>query len=136
MAFSNTVGLAMRIFGYGRVSTFDQDIQNQRLEMERAGHHLDFWFEDQGVSGATQAAQRPQFKAILDKIRDGETLIVSKLDRLGRDAQDVGATIKMLAAMKIKVIVLQLGALDLTSPAGKLMLAILAARWPKWSATF
>jgi putative DNA-invertase from lambdoid prophage Rac len=64
---------------------------------------------------------------MLNKIRNGETLIVCKLDRLGRDAQDVGATIKMLAAMDIKVIVLQLGALDLTSPAGRLMLTMLAA---------
>ncbi len=64
---------------------------------------------------------------MLNKIRDSETFIVAKLDRLGRDAQDVGATIKTLAAMNIKVIVLQLGALDLTSAAGKLMLTMLAA---------
>jgi DNA invertase Pin-like site-specific DNA recombinase len=64
---------------------------------------------------------------MLDQIRDGETLVVSKLDRLGRDALDVGATIKALAARNIKVIVLQLGNLDLTSPAGKMMLAMLAA---------
>jgi DNA invertase Pin-like site-specific DNA recombinase len=64
---------------------------------------------------------------MLGQIRDGETLVVTKLDRLGRDAQDVGATIKMLAARRIEVIVLQLGKLDLTSPAGKLMLTMLAA---------
>jgi DNA invertase Pin-like site-specific DNA recombinase len=45
---------------------------------------------------------------MLGQIRDGETLIVSKLDRLGRDAQDVGATIKAMASRKIEVIVLQL----------------------------
>jgi len=54
-------------------------------------------------------------------------LIVSKLDRLGRDAQDVGATVKLLAARKISVIVLQLGKLDLASAAGKMMLTMLAA---------
>ena len=53
--------------------------------------------------------------------------MVAKLDRLGRDAQDVGATIKALAKRKIEVIVLQLGKLDLTSSAGKLMLNMLAA---------
>jgi putative DNA-invertase from lambdoid prophage Rac len=52
---------------------------------------------------------------------------VSKLDRLGRDAQDVGATVKLLAGRKISVIVLQLGKLDLASPAGKMMLTMLAA---------
>ena len=75
----------------------------------------------------TTASQRPQFKALLGQIRNGETLVVSKLDRLGRDAHDVGATIKALTARKIEVIVLQLGKLDLTSPAGKLMLNMLAA---------
>lgn len=52
---------------------------------------------------------------------------MAKLDRLGRDAQDVGATVKMLASRKIAVIVLQLGKLDLTSTAGKMMLTMLAA---------
>ena len=53
--------------------------------------------------------------------------LVTKLDRLGRDAQDIGATIKALAELKIEVIVLQLGKLELASPAGKLMLNMLAA---------
>jgi DNA invertase Pin-like site-specific DNA recombinase len=53
--------------------------------------------------------------------------VVTKLDRLGRDAPDVLATIKALAALGVEVIVLQLGKLDLTSSAGKLMLAMLAA---------
>ena len=69
----------------------------------------------------------PQFAKMLSQIRDGETLVVTKLDRLGRDAQDIGATIKALAARRIEVIVLQLGKLDLTSAAGKLMLNMLAA---------
>lgn len=53
--------------------------------------------------------------------------MATKLDRLGRDAQDIGATIKALAARCIEVIVLQLGKLDLTSAADKLMLNMLAA---------
>lgn len=117
----------MAVFAYGRVSTKDQTAENQRLEIERAGYLVNYWFADEGVSGKVSANQRAQFKAMLEKIRDGETLVVSKLDRLGRDAQDVGATIKMLAARKIEVIVLQLGKLDLTSAAGKMMLAMLAA---------
>jgi DNA invertase Pin-like site-specific DNA recombinase len=117
----------MAIFAYGRVSTKDQTSENQRQEIEKAGIKVDFWFADEGVSGKTQASQRPQFKALLNQIRDGETLVVSKLDRLGRDAQDVGSTIKALAQRKIEVIVLQLGKLDLTSSAGKLMMNMLAA---------
>ena len=117
----------MAIFAYGRVSTKDQTSENQRLDIEKAGFKVDYWFADEGVSGKTHASQRPQFKALLSQIRNGETLVVSKLDRLGRDAQDVGATIKALAKRKIEVIVLQLGRLDLTSSAGKLMLNMLAA---------
>ena len=117
----------MPIFAYGRVSTKDQTSENQRLDIEKAGFKVDFWFADEGVSGKTHALQRTQFKALLSQIRNGETLVVAKLDRLGRDAQDVGATIKALAKRKIEVIVLQLGKLDLTSSAGKLMLNMLAA---------
>lgn len=116
----------MAIFAYGRVSTAEQITNNQRIEIENAGHAVDYWFADT-ISGKTSATQRPQFKALLAQIRDGETLIVSKLDRLGRDAQDVGATVKMLAARKISVVVLQLGKLDLASAAGKMMLTMLAA---------
>lgn len=79
------------------------------------------------MSGKADASQRPKFKELLAKIRDGETLVVSKLDHLGRDAHDVATTIKSLAARRIEVIVLKLGKLDLTSAAGKVMLAMLAA---------
>jgi putative DNA-invertase from lambdoid prophage Rac len=64
---------------------------------------------------------------MLRQIRDGETLVVTKLDRLGSDAQDIGATIESLTARRIEVIVLQLGKLNLTSTAGSLMLNMLAA---------
>lgn len=116
----------MASFAYGRVSTKEQTADNQRLEIEGAGHVVDYWFAET-ISGKTSASQRPQFAALLAQIRDGETLIVSKLDRLGRDAQDVGATVKLLAARKIAVIVLQLGKLDLASAAGKMMLTMLSA---------
>ena len=117
----------MAVFAYGRVSTKDQTTENQRQEIERAGYKVEYWFADEGVSGKVHASQRPRFAKMLQQIRDGETLVVSKLDRLGRDAQDVGATIKALAARRIEVIVLQLGKLDLASAAGKLMLNMLAA---------
>jgi DNA invertase Pin-like site-specific DNA recombinase len=116
----------MATFAYGRVSTAEQSADNQKLEIEAAGHVVDYWFADT-ISGKTSASQRPEFAALLGQIRNGETLVVAKLDRLGRDAQDVGATVKLLANRKISVIVLQLGKLDLTSPAGKLMLTMLAA---------
>lgn len=117
----------MAIFGYGRVSTKEQTTENQRRDIETAGYAVDYWYADEGVSGKALASQRPQFAKMLSQIRDGETLVVTKLDRLGRDAQDIGATIKALAARRIVVVVLQLGKMDLTSAAGKLMLNMLAA---------
>ncbi len=51
------------IFGYGRVSTTQQDTENQRLELEQAGWTFDFWFADI-VSGKVQAIQRKAFAEI------------------------------------------------------------------------
>jgi len=61
---------------------------------------------------------------MLGKIRTGETLVVAKLDRLGRDAIDVLQTVRLLSDRGIKVIVHQLGTTDLTSAAGKLLLSM------------
>ncbi|HFU7342527.1 TPA: recombinase family protein [Escherichia coli] len=116
----------MATFGYGRVSTTLQDSENQRLELEQAGWKIDYWFADV-VSGKAPAVQRKAFSDLLGKIRDGETLVVAKLDRLGRDAIDVLQTVRMLSDRGIKVIVHQLGNTDLTSAAGKLLLSMLAA---------
>lgn len=71
--------------------------------------------------------RHPQFAALLGLICDGETLVVPKLDRIGRDAMDVAATVKMLAQRKIEAIVLQLGKLDLNSLTIKFMLKIPSA---------
>ena len=117
----------MATFAYGRVSTKEQTTENQRLEIEAAGYQVDYWFADEGISGKTHATQRPSFVAMLNKIRPGEALVVTKLDRLGRDAEDVLRTVRTLAEQKIEVVVLQLGRLDLGSSAGKLMLTMLAA---------
>lgn len=119
----------MAVFGYGRVSTKGQTTENQLHEIKAAGYQVEveFWYAEEGVSGKVPALQRPVFIKLLGQIRSGEVLVVTKLDRLGRDAQDVSATIKMLAARRVEVVVLQLGKLDLTSPAGKLMMNMLAA---------
>ena len=116
----------MAVFGYGRVSTAEQSTDNQRLEIERAGYAVEYWYADT-VSGKAHAAQRKQFGVLLGKLRARDTVVVSKLDRLGRDAPDVLSTIKSLATFGVEVVVLQLGKLDLASTPGKLMLTMLAA---------
>ncbi|NHZ67027.1 helix-turn-helix domain-containing protein [Massilia sp. CCM 8694] len=61
------------------------------------------------------------------RTRPGDVLIVTKLDRLGRNAMDVRATVKRLAADTIRVHCLALGGVDLTSAAGKMMMSVLSA---------
>lgn len=115
-------------FAYLRVSK-DDDVMttaNQRLELEQAGYRIDYWHQDT-VSGSTQAMSRPGFAVMVGRMRDGESLVVSKLDRLGRDAADVMATVRMLAARNIRVIVHALGSVDLASTTGKLLVTMLAA---------
>ena len=119
----------MEVFGYGRVSTGMQTAENQRLELISAGYEIkpEYWFADEGISGKVCASQRPAFKKLLTQIRKNELLVVSKIDRLGRDAIDVLATVRLMSAIGVKVVVLQLGNTDLTSPAGKLLLMMLSA---------
>lgn len=117
----------MAIHAYLRVSTTDQTTENQLIEIERAGFKPEYVYADEGVSGGVLASQRPEFQRFLGFARAGETLVVSKLDRLGRNAMDVLGTVKLLEERGIKLIVLALGSLDLTSSAGKLMLTMLAA---------
>jgi hypothetical protein len=57
----------------------------------------------------------------------GDVLVVTKLDRLGRNAMDVRSTVERLAALGVRVHCLALGGSDLTSPAGKMIMAVIAA---------
>jgi putative DNA-invertase from lambdoid prophage Rac len=79
------------------------------------------------VSGSVAARQRPGFDKLLDKMEAGDTLVVTKLDRIGRDSIDVQQTVAHFEAEGMRLIVLQLGNLDLTSSAGSLMVKVLAA---------
>lgn len=83
------------------------------------------WFSDT-ISGKVPASERPQFSRMLERMEAGDMLVVSKLDRLGRDMIDVMQTIKALTARDIRVKVLALGDTDLTSTAGKAVVGILA----------
>jgi DNA invertase Pin-like site-specific DNA recombinase len=119
----------MAIFGYGRVSTYEQTTQNQRLELEKLGYAIedDYWYADEGISGNTAAMQRPRFAALLQQIRKGETLVVTKIDRLGRDVVDINQTIKLLKDRGIELIVIQFGKMDLNSPAGRILAVVIGA---------
>jgi putative DNA-invertase from lambdoid prophage Rac len=112
---------------YFRVSTADQSIEAQRRALlEKAGGASKFAreFKDEGVSGGVPAAQRPGFAALLQYIREGDTLHVYAVDRLGRDAIDVQATVRALLDKGVVVEVLGLG--TISRGAGELILAVLA----------
>jgi putative DNA-invertase from lambdoid prophage Rac len=70
---------------------------------------------------------RPGFKKLMDRMEPGDTLVVTKLDRIGRDSIDVQKTVELFTDLDVRLIVLQLGNLDLTSTSGALMVKVLAA---------
>lgn len=118
-----------RIFAYCRVSTLEQDTENQVLAIERAGYKIEpTRVITEKVSGSVQAMQREGFRALVEhKLEAGDTLVVLKLDRLGRDNIDLQTTISMLAEKEVKVVSIDLPVSDLSSSEGKLMLQLFAA---------
>lgn len=117
-----------RVFAYARVSTVEQLTENQRGEIAAAGYAVEpRRFVEEQVSGSVPASQRPGFVKLLEKLEKGDTLVVTKLDRLGRDSIDVQQTVERFAREGVRLVVLQLGNLDLTSAAGELMVKMLAA---------
>lgn len=112
----------MTHIAYYRVSTSDQSIESQRNAMRSAGFSKEF--SDVGVSGGVPAAQRPGFAALLQFVREGDTVHVYALDRLGRDALDVQATVRDLLSRGIAVDVKGLGVI--AKGVGEIIVAVLA----------
>ncbi|MFC9332001.1 recombinase family protein, partial [Kitasatospora sp. NPDC057015] len=80
------------------MSTTDQTPANQLREIEAAGFNVDKRrVITESISGSVSADQRPGFGELLLKMEEGDVLIVTKLDRLGRNAMDVRATVEALA---------------------------------------
>ena len=121
-------GGLQRVFAYARVSTVEQLTENQREQIARAGYDIaPKRFIEEQISGSVPAAQRPGFQRLLERMDEGDTLVVTKLDRIGRDSIDVQQTVERFQSEGIRLVVLQLGNLDLTSSAGALMVKMLAA---------
>ena len=117
-----------RTFAYARVSTTGQTTENQIQEIEAAGFQVEpRRIVTETVSGSTAIAQRRGFAKLMDRLEAGDVLIVTKLDRLGRDAIDVSSTVKALAGMGVRVHCLALGGVDLTSSAGTMTMNVLNA---------
>lgn len=108
--------------GYARVSMLEQDLTVQREALVRLGVDEARIFVDHGMTGTNRA--RPGLREALAAVRAGDTLVVTKLDRLAwslRDARDIADGLTM------KGVVLSLGGstYDPTDPVGRLLLNVL-----------
>lgn len=117
-----------RTFAYCRVSTTGQTTANQIQEIKAAGFAIQSQrVIEETVSGSVPAKDRQGFHKLLERIEEGDVLVVTKLDRLGRNAMDVRSTVESLATKGVRVHCLALGGVDLTSPAGKMTMAVIAS---------
>jgi DNA invertase Pin-like site-specific DNA recombinase len=109
------------LLGYARVSTIDQDATLQIDALNRAGCYR--VFVDTG-SGSLQ--HRPELDKLLDQIRPGDTLVVWRLDRLGRSIRHLIDQLQVLAERGVGFRSLQ-ETIDTTSPGGRLVFHVFAA---------
>ncbi len=117
-----------RVFAYCRVSTADQTTENQAQEIAAAGFNVaPQRIIAETVSGSVAAMERKGFAKLMDKLESSDVLVVTKLDRLGRNAIDVRATVERLESSGVRVHCLALGGVDLTSPAGKMTMQVINA---------
>ena len=112
----------MALIGYARISTTEQDLALQLDALSAAGAAR--VFEDRGVSGAK--AERPRLGEALRYLRAGDTLVVWKLDRLGRSMTHLLQTVAELEARGVGFRSLT-EAIDTTTPTGRLVFHIFGA---------
>jgi DNA invertase Pin-like site-specific DNA recombinase len=113
------------LVGYARTSTADQDsgLEAQRRDLARVG--CERIFEEQ----VSSVADRPELQAALDFVREGDTLVVTKPDRLARSVADLLGIIGRLEAKGVALRVLSMGGAEVNTqtPTGRLMLTMLGA---------
>jgi len=111
------------LVGYARVSTDKQDVSSQREGLLALGVSEDRLYVDHGLTGTTRA--RPALREALAACRAGDTLVVTKLDRLARSLPDARDIVDELIARQVR---LNLGGSvhDPTDPVGRLLFNVLA----------
>lgn len=126
--------MTSRTYIYCRVSTHEQTTENQVIAIEKAGYNAPKQriFADT-CSGGKHTSERPEWQRLIDRVEEGDEIVVLKLDRLGRDAIDVQKTAEDLLGRGIKLVVLDLPVSDLSSAEGRMMLGMFAvfARFEK-----
>lgn len=118
-----------RTFAYCRVSTEEQTTENQVLAISNAGYDIEpSRIVEENISGSTKAFDREAFNQLVNvRMEEGDTLVVLKLDRLGRDNIDVQQTVNHIINIGINLICLDLPTPNITSPEGQLMLQMFSA---------
>lgn len=111
----------MTVYGYARVSTQAQDLEIQIQALQKNG--ADIIFEEKFTGTKTD---RPQFNELLSKLKEGDTLMVTKLDRIARSATQGSEIVKELIDKGVKVNILNMGLMDNT-PASRLVRTIFFA---------
>ena len=112
----------MAVIGYERVSRLDQHPEAQAARLRE--HGCARIFTDRGVSG--MKASRPQWDKCLDHLRQGDTLVTVRLDRIGRSIANLIEVVQLLAEHGVDLIVLD-QAIATTTPAGRLMFHVIGA---------
>lgn len=108
-------------YGYARVSTVNQDLQSQLQALEKEGCTKIFKDKFTGTK-----KDRPEFQKLLLELEEGDTLVVTKLDRFARSTIDGINTIKELFERGISVHILNMGLVENT-PTGRLVFNVLLA---------
>ena len=117
-----------REIAYCRVSTTGQTTENQVREIQASGFAVETnRVIEEIISGSSSIEIRHGFARLVDRLETGDVLVVTKLDRLGRNAIDVMQTVQRLATKGIRVHCLALGGTDLTSAAGRMIMTVISA---------
>lgn len=111
------------LVGYARVSSVGQSLEVQLEALGAAGCEKIFAEKRSGRS----RSDRPELADALDFIRDSDTLMVTRLDRLARSAGDLHGIVKELADKGVSFQCLQQSGMDTSSSTGKLLLGVLAS---------
>lgn len=112
-----------KLVGYARVSSSGQSLEVQQDLLTAAGCTKVFSEKRSGVS----AGNRQALEDALGYVREGDTFVVTRLDRLARSARDLHNIMAELASKDVAFRCLQQGGMDTTTSTGKLLLAMLAA---------
>lgn len=111
-------------YGYARVSSSSQDLSVQLKQLEE--NNCDCIFKEK-ISGRNRD-NRPEFNKLLQTVKEGDTIVVTKLDRFARSTKDALYTIEYLNEKGVGLIVLNMGGdkIDTTTPIGKLLVTVLS----------